>query len=214
MAIMETFKGLNILALPCDVVDGVRGPSSIEGDRQEMVSEGPASMTGQVQVYDFMTSWWEAQVSFAPMARLSYDAWTAFIGECRGPLDAFMIGDRTAAIPKGQAEGVPVVAGSAQTGYSLATRGWAPSTFGQLMVGDFIQVGYRLYHVLDLVNSDGSGHATLKIWPNLRDLPADGTSIKLTACKGLFRLKNSSGNKASVNVGLYGCAGFAIREAF
>ena len=214
MSIVATFNGLNIVGLPSDVLDGVRGPSSIEWDRQEMVSEGPPSMTGQVQVYDFMNSWWEAQVSFAPMARLSYDAWTAFIGECRGPMNAFMIGDPKAAIPKGQAEGVPVVAGAAQTGYSLITRGWAASTFGQLMVGDFIQIGYRLYHVLGQVNSDSSGNATLKIWPNLRDLPADGTSIKLNTCKGLFRLKNASGNKASVNVGLYGCAGFAIREAF
>ena len=83
-----------------------------------------------------------------------------------------------------------------------------------MRVGDFIQIGYRLYKLMDTVNSDVSGDATLAIWPNLRDLPADATAIKCSNCKGLFKLKNTSGNKSSTNPGNYGLAGFAITEAF
>jgi hypothetical protein len=213
MSIVGTFNGLNIVGLPCDLDAGVRGPSSIEWDPQEMVAAGPASFTGQVQTYDWQNSWWEAQVSFTPMARLSHDYWTAFISQCRGSSNAFMLGDPKAREPKGSPSGMPVVAGAAQTGYTLVTRGWSPSKSRLLLVGDFIQIGYRLYKILDRVASDGSGDATLRVWPNLRDQPADGTAIQCANCKGLFRLKNSSGNKSSTNVGSWGLAGFAIREA-
>ena len=57
MSIIATFNGLNVVGLPSDTIDGVRGPSSIEWDPQEMVAAGPASMTGQVQTYDWMSSW-------------------------------------------------------------------------------------------------------------------------------------------------------------
>jgi hypothetical protein len=148
------------------------------------------------------------------MRRFSEDMWQAFILQCRGQSNAFMLGDPKAAVPKGPALGTPLVSGAAQTGYSLVTRGWAHSVTSNLLPGDNIQIGYRLYKVLNPVNSDSSGDATLAIWPPLRDLPADGTTIQTRACKGLMRLKQNSGNKFSVNPGNYGVAGFAIREAF
>ena len=82
-----------------------------------------------------------------------------------------------------------------------------------LLTGDYIQIGYRLYKVLDAAKVDGDGHATLSIWPPLRDQPADGTTIITRNCKGLFRFKNNSGNKHSTNAGNYGLSGFAIKEA-
>ncbi len=360
--IVATFNGLNIIALPCDTLPGVTKPSSIEWDEQEVVSASVSPFTGQTQTYDWMASWWEAQVSFPPMTRYAADAWSAFILECRGQLNAFMLGDPKARLPKGPAMGSPVVAGAGQAGYSLATRGWAyanplanpsfllgntgwapqagwsiipaigpdgltwagsyvgPGTsaivnanhiscsagqvltatcksLGQpgatgnavlrinffdasgvllvtgnsatpvmasgnwwpvsvsgiaptgaayftvdfsvyastntiawycaefnctnlaggppsiLLPGDFIQIGYRLYKVLSAANCDGDGNATLSIWPPLRDLPADGTAIQTRNCKGLFRLKQNTGNKWSTNVGNYGLSGFGIREA-
>ena len=51
-------------------------------------------------------------------------------------------------------KGSPVVSGANQTGYSLVTRGWLPSTRSLLLPGDHIQIGYRLYKVLDQVISD------------------------------------------------------------
>jgi hypothetical protein len=214
MAILGTFNGLNIVSLPCDTIPGVTAPSSIEWDPQEMVSVGPASLTGQRQTYDWQSSWWEAHVSFPPMTRLAADAWSAFILQCRGQSNAFCLGDPKASQPKGSPSGAPVVAGAAQTGYYLVTRGWTPSKYRLLLPGDFIQIGYRFYKVLDQVNSDVSGDATIAIWPPLRDLPADGVAIQCQNCKGLFTLNANSGNKWSTNAGNYGLAGFAIREAF
>ena len=228
MSIIGTFNGWQIVSLPCDTIARVTHPSSIEFDEQEVVATNQMAFTGQEQVYDWMASWWEAQVSFPPMNRWSYDAWSAFISECRGPLNVFLIGDPKAKKPKGSVPvpvsvpapgrlhgllNVPMVSGAGQTGYSLSTRGWTPNAENILLFGDFIQVGLRLYKVTDVVNADGSGDATLPVWPPVRDLPADGSAIITRGCRGLFRLKAASGNKHSVNVGLYGLSGFPIREA-
>jgi hypothetical protein len=213
MSVIATLNGQNIIALPCDTMHRVVAPSSIEWDPQEAVAASPPSLTGSRQFYDWMQSWWSGQVSFASMTRVSFDAWSAFILECRGGINAFMLGDPKARRPKGIAAGHPLVAGAGQSGYQLATHGWDASAAGVLAVGDHVQVGYRLHKVLELVNADAGGAATLKIWPPLREAPADGDPVGLYNCKGLFRLAKTSGNKFSVNFGMYGLAGFSIEEA-
>ncbi len=213
MSIIGTFNGLNIIALPCDTVPGVTAPSSIEWDPQEKVGETDAAFGYQTQMFDWLQSMWQGQVSFPPMNRLSSDAWSSFIMYNRGGLNAFLFGDPKAALPKGNPQGAPAVNGAGQTGYFLSTHGWLPSKFRLLLPGDNIQIGYRLYRVLDQVNSDASGNASFSVWPNLRDQPASGAPIIVNHCKGLFRLAKSTGNKFSTNVGNYGFTGFAIREA-
>jgi len=213
MSIIGQFNGYNIVSLPCVTSPAVMWPSSIEWDMQEVGSGNRSPFTGQSQTYDWQNSWWEGQVSFKPMGRSSFDMWTAFLAQCRGQSNAFSLGDPKAKLPKGVATGTPVVSGAGQTGYFVVTRGWAPGVISILLPGDFIQIGYRLYKVLNAVTPDGSGNATLAIWPNLRDQPADGATIKTRNCTALFTLKNNSGNKFSTNAGNYGLAGFAIKEA-
>lgn len=213
MSILGTFNGWNIVSLPSDTIDGVRGPSSIEWEEHEAVAANESPFTGQVQVYDWGASWWQGTVSFPQMARLSHDAWSAFLSEVRGGLNVFQLGDPRAAQPKGTAAGVPLVNGASQSGYSLATKGWTASSFGLLLPGDYIQIGYRMYKVVDQVNSDASGDATLSIWPPLREAPADGAAIQCANCKGLFRLVPGTVTKHSVNIGVYGLSAFQIREA-
>jgi hypothetical protein len=211
--VIGTFSGMNIIALPCDTQPGVTAPSSIEWDAQEAVAVNQSPFTFQTQTYDWMASILEGQVSFPPMNRYAFDAWSAFVLACRGQLNCFQMGDPRAVLPKGVATGTPVVNGASQTGYTLLTRGWTASVVGILLPGDYLQIGFRLYRVLASVNSDGSGHASIPVWPNLRDQPADGTTIITRNCKGLFRLASNSGNKFSVNATAYGSSGFKIREA-
>jgi len=126
----------------------------------------------------------------------------------------FSIGDPKRATPKGNPVGTPVVNGAGQSGYTLATRGWTASATGVLLDGDCIQIGYRLHRVTADANADSSGHATLAIWPPLRETPADGATIQTSNCKGIFRLVASTGNKSSTTTSsLFGLSGFQIREA-
>lgn len=211
--IVGTFNGINILALPSDTIPGVCSLSSIDWNPQSKVGEVDAGFGYQSQVWDWLQSSWFGQVSLPPMTRWSSDAWSTFILECRGPVNAFMLGDPKNALPKGTPQGTPVVSGAGQTGYSLVTRGWRASQLRLLLYGDQLQIGYRLYRVLSQVNSDASGNATIAVWPNLRDQPADGAAIAVHNCKGLFRLVSGTANKFSTNPGDYGNSGFAIREA-
>ena len=60
------------------------------------------------------------------------------------------------------------------------------------MAGDWIQMyttsGRRLYKNLFDVNSDGSGKASLTVWPRLRDASPDGAALVTSGPTGVFRL--------------------------
>jgi hypothetical protein len=47
--------------------------------------------------------------------------------------------------------------------------------------------------------SDGSGNATIDIFPRLRESPANNTALDLTSPKGLFRL-SENGYSIKLNV--------------
>ena len=112
--------------------------------------------------------------------------------------------------PLGTGAGAPVVSGAGQTGSVLNTSGWTGAN--ALLPGDYLQIGYRLYNNLGVVNADGSGNATLSIWPQLRESPADATAIVLNNTQGLFRLKANSRKYSMLANRTYGLQ-FDIREA-
>jgi hypothetical protein len=130
----------------------------------------------------------------------------------RGTLNVFQMGDPLRSTPQGTGAGSPEVNGANQVGYTLATKGWTASASGVLLPGDWLQIGYRLYNNLGIVNADGSGNATLSIWPQLRESPADSTTIVLNNTQGLFRLKANSRKYSMLANRTYGLQ-FDIREA-
>ena len=89
----------------------------------------------------------------------------------------------------------PFVNGGSQTGDTLVIDGCSPNVTGFLLPGDYIQIGSasttQLYKVLTQVNTDGSGGATLDIWPDLRSSPADNAAIVVANTKGRFRLREN-----------------------
>lgn len=61
-----------------------------------------------------------------------------------------------------------------------------------LKAGDYIQLGTggdaRLFMVTDDVDSNGSGEATINIWPDINVAYADNTSVVVSNTVGAFRL--------------------------
>jgi hypothetical protein len=108
------------------------------------------------------------------------------------------------------------VNGASQTGNELVTDGWTNSTTGILKAGDYIQLGSgssaQLYKVLDDVNSNGSGQATLTIYPDLRSSPSDNAAITVSNAKGVFRLVGGQQAWDINEASIYGMT-FAAREA-
>ncbi len=178
------------------------------------VSQSP--FTAVQQVYRYSGQFWEADITLPPMKRADAEYWISFLLKLNGPFGTFLMGDPNGATARGVATGTPLVNGAGQTGNELVTDGWTTSTTGILKAGDYIQLGTgatsRLYKVLDDVNSDGSGNATLTVWPDLRSAPADNAAITVSDTKTNFRL-NSAQTSWDINEAtIYGLT-FGAREA-
>jgi hypothetical protein len=162
-----------------------------------VVGAAVSPFTGQTQVFEWPAEFWSIEVALPPMKRINAEAWVAFLLALRGMSGTFLIGDPLGATPQGVATGTPLVNGAQAAGSkTLAVKGWTHSITGILKAGDYIQLGtgtgQRLHKVLQDVNSDSSGHATLDIFPRTRAAVADGDPIVTSDCKGAFRLSDNS----------------------
>ena len=61
-----------------------------------------------------------------------------------------------------------------------------------MKAGDWIQIGTGSSRTLHMVmadaNSDGSGNATLTLWPRVRSAFADNTALTVNSPTGIWRL--------------------------
>lgn len=135
-----------------------------------------------------------AEITISPLKIEEAAYWNAFFLKLNGQEGTFLLGDPSSTTPRGVATGSPLVKGASQVAgvQSLITAGWTPSTTNILKANDSIQIGTgsstEFYKVLSDVDSNGSGEATLDIFPGLRTSPADNAVIITSNCVGLFRL--------------------------
>lgn len=178
------------------------------------ISSSP--FTGQQQVYKHQGEWWEAEVTLPPMKRATAEQVAAFLIKMKGQYGTFLLGDPANTSSRGVGTGTPLVNGAGQTGSSLVTDGWTADTTGILKAGDWIQLGSgattTLHKVLDDVNSDGSGNATLEIFPSLRSSPSDDAAITVSSPKGIWRLASNQMEYSIDEAAVYGIT-FACVEA-
>lgn len=166
------------------------------------MSESPFSF--EQQVYEHQGKRWMVEITMPVMKRLTAGAFIARMAQLKGMKGTFLLGDPDARTPQGVATGTPLVNGGTQVGDTLVTDGWTHSVTGILLAGDYIQLGsgstQRMHILTSDANSDGSGNATLSIWPTLRGSPADDAAIVTSNCMTQFRLDkpfNWSANEAS-----------------
>jgi hypothetical protein len=127
------------------------------------------------------------------------------------------MGDPVNIATRGIGTGTPLIKGASQTGNSVNTDGWTISQTGILKAGDWIQLGTAssstLHKLRQDANSDGSGNATLEIWPGIRTAPADNAAITVASCKGLWRLADNTQGYDLDLAAIYGLS-FSCVEAF
>jgi hypothetical protein len=155
------------------------------------VAISPFSFAQQVQLNQ--GEMWEADVGLPVLTRAQADVWEAFFLSLRGSYGTFLLGDPEHAEARGVLGGAPLVASSGATGTSLDVSGCSANVTGWALAGDFLQLGdggtARLHRLLENVDTDASGNATLRFWPSIRSSPAVGAPVVMTGAKGLFRLK-------------------------
>lgn len=172
------------------------GLQSVDWSGNTSVGVVTSVFTGQVQ-----TQIWpgadmrSGTATLPPMTQAEAKPWKAALLQLNGMANAFQLGDPLGMTPAGNVQGAPVVDGSIPVvvgGLTLYTKGWTPSQINLLLAFDYIQVGYRLYTVLDTVISDANGKAAISIWPSLREVPINGEEVVATNPVGLFRLAKNT----------------------
>lgn len=152
------------------------------------VNRSPYTLQQQVQAHDGQA--WRADVALRPRSRAEAEYWITWRLKLNGREGTFYLTHTAGATPRGTAAGSPVVDGGSQTGQELAVKGFTPNA--TLLAGDWVQLGSgaatRLYKNLDDVTADGSGDATLTLWPALRSSPGDEDPLTLSNAAGLFRM--------------------------
>jgi hypothetical protein len=166
--------------------------------------------TLQQQVFEYDGSGWAIEVGFEVMTREEFAPWSAFLSKLRGQVGTFYYGDRLQKNILGAGGGTPQVDGGSQTEYTLLTKLWPNSTL-VLKAGDIFSINNRLYKSLTDVTSNGSGAATIEVWPRLK-AHANNTALVLAEPKGIFRMQSTRVETLADRTQLYKIS-FAAIEA-
>jgi hypothetical protein len=165
---------------------------TLYADNADAMSESPFSFSQQV--FKHPGERWRASVSVAPSKKEFSEPWVAFLLSLRGRSGTFLLGDPARKQVMGTATSNPLVNGANQTGSSLIIDGGSLSQSTFLKAGDYIQLGTglnsRLFKVLADVATNGSGQATIDVWPRIRTAPADNAAVIISNTVGLFRLSS------------------------
>lgn len=186
------------------------GVASVNLIARNVVGSSISPFTFNLQVHRHQGQRWEADITLPPMKRAEAEVWISFFMKLYGSYGTFTMGDPNGATPRGTASttaGTPVVNGASQTGGELAIDGLPASETGYLLAGDYIQLGSgtgaQLYKVLDDVDTNASGEATVTIWPDLRSSPADDATVVVSNAVGLFRLGTNTTDWQINQAGFY-----------
>lgn len=189
----------------------VAGIAQIRISARNAVAVSSSPFTYKQQVMQHQGARWEAEITLPPTQRADAEEWIAFLFALQGQYGTFLLGDPLGATPRGSAAttpGTPLVNGASQTGSTLAIDGLPISATNYLRAGDYIQLGSssssRLHKVLENASSNGSGEATLSIWPPLRESPSDNATVTVSDTKGVFRLATPDASFSINEASFYG----------
>lgn len=157
------------------------------------VSVGVMSrFTGSTQEQAMEGQWWECDITLPAMYDRNARPWSAWFSAMKGRVGTTLYCDPRYEVPAGDGGGAPVVFGADQTGDILEITGAPINKTAWLKANDRFHLGSglgtRLHKVVSDVATDGSGRATMDIWPRLRESPADAAPITINMPSGLFRL--------------------------
>ena len=169
-------------------------------------SRSPFTFSGQAHAYAGKA--WQADITLPPMKRTNAEQWIAFLLSLKGQLGTFYLGDPRACTPLGSARDADtiLVNGALSSGDTINIDSAPASRTDYLKAGDYMQIGTgtsrQLFKVLTDVDTNGSGQATVDVWPNVRTTIANNSAVTVQSAKGIFRLITNeqafSINEASV----------------
>jgi hypothetical protein len=160
-------------------------------DMRSVVGLQPALLTLEQTVFVWQGDGLEGMLEWGSMNVADAGSVKAWLAALNGMEGTFLAGDPLAATPQGTWAGAPLLNGAHAAGIkTLTVDGFTAGATGK--AGDYLQFGSgsttRLHMVVLDFTANGSGQATLEIWPRLRTAYADNTAIVKTNTQGLWRL--------------------------
>jgi len=180
------------------------------------VSRSPFTFSTQVHAYSGQS--WQADVTLPSIRRDLAEDWVAWLISLKGQFGTFYLGDPNAVTPRGSARDTDtiLVNGATSSGNTLAIDSAPASRTGYLKAGDYMQVGTgtsrQLFKVLADANTNGSGQATVDIWPDVRTSIANNAAVTVENTKGIFRLASNEQAFSINEASIYGIT-FGAMEA-
>jgi len=179
-------------------------------------SRSPFTFAGQAHAY--AGQMWQADVPVPPLTRADAAQWSAWLVSLKGQLGTFYLGDPLALLPMGSARDADtiLVNGAVSSGSTITIDGAPTSQGDYLKAGDFMQIGSgtsrQLFKVLTNTDTDGSGGATVDVWPNVRTSIADNAAVTVEASQGVFRLSTNEQSWSVDQAAVFGIT-FGAMEA-
>ena len=158
-------------------------------DHKTAITRGEFSFVRQS--HDYNADHLGALVTLPPMKRADAAEWMSVFLNLKGVGNTFLMGIDAHATARGIATGTPQVKGASQTGDELITDGWTATQTGIMKAFDGFSIANKLILVTEDANSDGSGDATLTIWPYIQTAFADNASIDVSSPKGTWYLTST-----------------------
>jgi len=189
------------LSLPTSI-----GIAQIELRATNAVAISRSPFTFQSQVHAYTGQSWQADVTLPSVRRDLAEDWVAWLISLKGQLGTFYLGDPNAATPRGSARDSDtiLVNGAVSSGNTISIDSAPASQTDYLKAGDYLQVGTQLFKVLTSVDTNGSGEATIDVWPDVRTSISDDAAVTVQDTKGLFRLSSNEQTFSINEASFYG----------
>jgi len=177
-------------------------------------SRSPFTFAGQAHAYTGKA--WQADVTLPSMKREDAERWVAWLISLKGQLGTFYLGDPAATTPLGSARDTDtiLVDGAVSSGDTISIDSAPASQTDYLKAGDYMEIGTgvnrQLFKVLNDVDTDGTGSATVDVWPNVRTSIADDAAVTVQSAQGIFRLASNEQSFSINEASIYGITFGAI----
>jgi hypothetical protein len=194
------------------------GVASYELRAVNAVSRSMSPFTFSSTVYEYAGKRWELDVSLPPMKRADAEIWVAWLISLKGQRGTFYAGDFQAVTPLGSGRDADTVLidGAVSSGTAIAIDSAPVNQNNYLKAGDYMQTGTgtarQLFKVLENVSTDGTGSASVEVWPNIRTSIANNAAVTLQNTKGIFRLASNETTFSVGSLAQYGLS-FGAMEA-
>lgn len=176
-----------------------------------LTSTYESTLNGSAQHLQLPAAKWAGVLSFSNRGGAEARILRGFVFSLGGPAGRFDI------LPpdfdqQGSMAGPGVVDGADQTGKELTTGGWTPNQPALFEPGDYVGIDGELKMITERIASDGSGAATLKFAPPLRNSPANSSAIEVSAPRVTMYLESDSQARSQITPGLIYSLQLAVVE--